>query len=165
LTTRDLAALDTDQAAALTSDQISALSATQIAAISADGIAVFETGEISALSTAQISALKTAQIAGLSTDQISALTGRPAFLKECKRLFAAPLIKDKDCPVLMEPLKSGNTSIMPCKHAISQNHFLPCVSKHTGRRSDESVSCGDDAASQEAPQQLRRESEFFPESG
>jgi hypothetical protein len=67
-------------------------------------------------------------------DQISALTGRPAFLKECKKLFAAPLIKDKDCPVLMEPLKSGNTSIMPCKHAISQTALYRLTAKKEGDR-------------------------------
>ncbi len=45
------------------------------------------------------------------------------------------------------------------KDAIPQHHFLPCVNKHTGRRGDKSVSCEDDTASQEAPQQLGRDSE------
>ena len=44
------------------------------------------------------------------------------------------------------------------KDAIHPNRFLPCVNKHTGRRGDKSVSCEDDTASQEAPQQLRRDS-------
>lgn len=65
-------------------------------------------------------------------NQIAALTGRPGFMKECKTLFAAPLIKDKDCPVLMEPLKSGNTSIMPCKHAISQTALYRLTPKKEG---------------------------------
>ena len=51
--------------------------------------------------------------------QITALTGRHGFMKECKALFAAPLIKDRDCPVLMEPLKSGASSLLPCKHILS----------------------------------------------
>ncbi len=52
------------------------------------------------------------------------------------------------------------------KDAIPQNNFLLNlhVMVHTGRRGDKSVSCGDDKASQEAPQQLRRESEV-PEFG
>jgi hypothetical protein len=48
--------------------------------------------------------------------------------------------------------------------AIDPNPFLPCVNVHTGRRGDKSVSCEDDTASQEAPQQLRRERELH-ESG
>ena len=50
------------------------------------------------------------------------------------------------------------------KDAIPQNIFLPCVNKHTGRRGDKPVSCGDGTASQEAPQQLRWGFEL-PESG
>ncbi len=50
------------------------------------------------------------------------------------------------------------------KDEIPPNHFLPRVVAHTGRRADKPVSCGDDTASQEAPQQLRRECEL-PESG
>jgi hypothetical protein len=51
--------------------------------------------------------------------QIIALTSRSAFAKECKRLYAAPLLQDKDCPVLLEPLESGKTSQMPCGHYLS----------------------------------------------
>ncbi len=52
------------------------------------------------------------------------------------------------------------------KDAIHPNLFLPCGNKHsdTGRRDDKPVSCEDDTASQEAPQQLRREFEL-PDSG
>jgi hypothetical protein len=42
------------------------------------------------------------------------------------------------------------------KDAIPQKQILLHDIVHTGRRSDKSVSCGDDKASQEAPQQLRR---------
>jgi len=64
--------------------------------------------------------------------QITALTCRPAFLKECKVLFASPLIKDKDCPVLMEPLTLGNASVMPCKHVISQTALYRLTAKQEG---------------------------------
>ena len=52
------------------------------------------------------------------------------------------------------------------KDAIHPYLFLPCGNKHsdTGRRDDKPVSCEDDTASQEAPQQLRREFEL-PDSG
>ncbi len=50
------------------------------------------------------------------------------------------------------------------KDAIYQNRFLPCANAHNGRRGGKSVSCEDDTASWEAPQQRRRECEL-PESG
>ena len=50
------------------------------------------------------------------------------------------------------------------KDAIHPNRFRLCANAHTGRRGDKSVSCEDDTASQEAPQQLRRECEL-PECG
>ncbi len=57
-------------------------------------------------------------------------------------------------PLLSRDSAAHHTS----KDAIPQHHFLPRVNKHTGRRGDKSVSCEDDTASQEAPQQLGRDS-------
>ncbi len=48
--------------------------------------------------------------------------------------------------------------------AMHPNISLLCANVNTGRRGNKSVSCGDDKASQEAPEQLRRECEL-PESG
>ena len=50
------------------------------------------------------------------------------------------------------------------KDAVHPNRFRLCANAHTGRRGDKYVSCEDDTASQEAPQQRRRECEL-PESG
>jgi hypothetical protein len=50
------------------------------------------------------------------------------------------------------------------KDAIHPSHFRLCIYVNTGRQGDKPVSCEDDTASQEAPQQLRRECEL-PESG
>ena len=50
------------------------------------------------------------------------------------------------------------------KDAMHPNPFLPCSNKHTGRRGDIPVNCEDETASQEAPQQIRRDFEL-PESG
>jgi hypothetical protein len=61
--------------------------------------------------------------------QITALTSREAFRKESKRLYAAPLIQDKDCPVLLEPLEIGNTSQLPCDHFISTKALYRLDSK------------------------------------
>ena len=66
---------------------------------------------------------------------------------------------------LQPPLLSHDSAAHRTRNdAIRPNHFCLCVNVHTGRRDDKSVSCEDDAASQEAPRQLRRECEL-PESG
>lgn len=62
-------------------------------------------------------------------DQITSLTSREAFRKESKRLYAAPLIQDKDCPVLLEPLEIGNTSQLPCDHLLSTKALYKLESK------------------------------------
>jgi hypothetical protein len=62
-------------------------------------------------------------------DQVIALTKRSAFAKECKRLYAAPLLQDKECPVLLEPLESGKTSQMPCGHLLSTKALYKMDSK------------------------------------
>lgn len=33
------------------------------------------------------------------------------------------IIKDKECPVLLEPLKAGKACMLPCKHLLSQEAF------------------------------------------
>jgi hypothetical protein len=62
-------------------------------------------------------------------DQVIALTSRLPFFKECKRLYAAPLLQDKECPVLLEPLESGKTSQMPCGHLLSTKALYKMESK------------------------------------
>jgi hypothetical protein len=61
--------------------------------------------------------------------QVFALTGRSAFRNECKRLYAAPLLQDKECPILLEPLESGSTSQMPCGHLLSTKALYKLDSK------------------------------------
>jgi hypothetical protein len=66
---------------------------------------------------------------------------------------------------LQPPLLSHDSAAHHTRNdAIRPNHFGLCVNVHTGRRDDKSVSCEDDTALQEAPQQLRRECEL-PETG
>lgn len=54
--------------------------------------------------------------------KVSAIT-EESMEQDSKRLYSKEHLKDKECPVLMEPLKIGETFRLNCEHLISRSAF------------------------------------------
>lgn len=59
-------------------------------------------------------------------DRISAILTGPGMFVDCKRLYTEELLKDKDCPILLEPLRVGETIKLGCGHYMSREGWMGC---------------------------------------
>jgi hypothetical protein len=56
---------------------------------------------------------------------INILTGE-TMIQDCKRLYYEEELKGKDCPVLLEPLRVGETIKLGCGHYMSRDGWMGC---------------------------------------
>jgi hypothetical protein len=56
---------------------------------------------------------------------INILTGT-TMVQDCRRLYYEEILKGKDCPVLLEPLRVGETIKLGCGHYLSRDGWMGC---------------------------------------
>jgi len=56
---------------------------------------------------------------------INILTGQ-TIVNDCKQLYYEEILKGKDCPILLEPLRIGETIKLGCGHYMSREGWMGC---------------------------------------
>lgn len=59
-------------------------------------------------------------------DRISAIITGPAMHGDCNRLYTEELLKGRDCPILLEPLRVGESIKLGCGHYMSREGWMGC---------------------------------------
>jgi len=59
-------------------------------------------------------------------DRISAILTGPVMRVDCNHLYAEELLKGRDCPILLEPLRVGESIKLGCGHYMSREGWMGC---------------------------------------